>query len=119
MKKLLAVFIVFFVAILFSSSLIAAEKIKIRLITGEIAAIDPAANSMTVKKRLNDLILTTNEKTVVIINKTQRQLTEVKIGDKVRVKYSETEGKALARSIEVTPQKNEGVTGGMPNNQKK
>lgn len=119
MKKLLVFFSVFVVAVFFSSALIAAEKIKIKLIAGEVAAIDAAANSLTVKKRLSDLILTTTEKTVVIINKTQRPLTDVKVGDNVRVKYSEIEGKAVARSIEITPPKTEGAAGSAPNTPKK
>ncbi|MBF0329088.1 MAG: hypothetical protein HQL10_08010 [Nitrospirae bacterium] len=119
MKKTIVLFSVFIVSILFSSSLIAAEKIKIKLIAGEVAAIDAAANSMTVKKRLNDLILTTNEKTLVIINKAHKQLIDVKVGDKVRVKYSDIEGKAIARSIEVTPPKNEAVVNSAPTAPKK
>lgn len=66
-----------------------AEKAKIKQITGEVTAIDTAAKALTVKGKKAEVIVTADEK----------MLANVKIGDKVVVRYTEQDKKNIAKSI--------------------
>ncbi len=66
-----------------------AEKAKVKQITGEVAAIDAAAKSITVKGKKAEVIVAADEK----------MLADVKVGDKIVVKYTEKDGKNVAKSI--------------------
>lgn len=66
-----------------------AEKPKVKQVTGEVAAVDMAAKSITVKGRKADVTMTADPKL----------LEGVKVGDKVVAKYTVQDGKNVAKSI--------------------
>ncbi len=65
-------------------------------IHGEVTAVDAAANTLTVKGKKGEVTLTTDDKTRFHKGKT---LADVKVGDKLTVKYTETDGKKVATSV--------------------
>lgn len=82
-------------------SAIAAEKTIVRLITGDVVTLDASINTLTIRGKKAEVVIVTDEKTIVRIGKEKRTLSDVKVGDRVTVKYAETQGKKIARSIEV------------------
>jgi len=75
---------------------------KVRQVTGEVAAVDAKANTLTVKGKKGDVAVTADDKTSVKIGKEKKSLADVKMGDKVTVKYAEMDGKNVAKSIMVS-----------------
>lgn len=67
-------------------------KAKSHRFTGEVTAIDMAAKTLTVKGKKG-------EKTFDVAN--AKMKVEPKAGDKVRVKYTETDGKMVAKYVSV------------------
>ncbi len=65
---------------------------KMKQVTGEVVAVDAAAKTLTVKGKKGDVALTVEEKAA-------SKLADVKVGDKVTVKYKETDGKNVATSV--------------------
>lgn len=76
--------------------------VKVQQVTGEVGAVDAAAKTITVKGKKGDVALTTDDKTSVKMGKAKKALADVKAGDKVTVKYTEVNGKNVAKSIAVT-----------------
>lgn len=68
------------------------QKAKVKQITGEVAAVDAVAKTITVK----------GKKAEVVISADEKMLADVKVGDKVVVKYTEQDGKNIAKSIKKT-----------------
>jgi len=75
---------------------------KVKQVTGEVAAVDAKANTLTVKGKKGDVMVNTDDKTSVKIGKDKKSLADVKMGDKVTVKYAEMDGKNVAKSIMVS-----------------
>lgn len=75
---------------------------KVKQVTGEVAAVDAKANTLTVKGKKGDVMITADDKTVVKVGKEKKSLADVKMGDKVTVKYAEMDGKNVAKSIMVS-----------------
>ena len=69
-----------------------AEKPKPVTATGEVASVDSKAGMVTVKTKDKDLNLTTTSKAKTALGK-------VKVGDTVKVTYTEKDGKMVASSI--------------------
>ncbi len=65
------------------------KKAKVVQVTGEIAAVDAAAKTITVKGKKGDVVIGVDDKT----------LKDVKAGDKVTVKYSSADGKNTAKKV--------------------
>jgi len=83
----------------------AAEKkapAKVKQVTGEVTAVDAAAKTLTIKTKKGDVMLTADDKTAVMAGKEKKALADVKAGDKVTAKYTEMDGKNVAKSIAVT-----------------
>lgn len=76
---------------------------KVKQITGEVKAVDTTANTLTVKGKKAEVTVTCNEKTKIMMGKEKKTLADVKVGDKVVVKYTESEGKNIAKSIAIKP----------------
>ncbi len=72
---------------------------KVKTVTGEVTAVDAKANTLTVKGKAGDVALSADDKTTVKIGKDKKSLADVKAGDKAVVKYSEVDGKNVAKSI--------------------
>lgn len=62
---------------------------KIVQVTGEVAAVDAAAKTITVKGKKGDVVITVDDKT----------LADIKAGDKVTVKYATADGKNTAKKV--------------------
>ena len=101
MKKPLLYVICFLVAVLMIGSAIAAEKVIVKQITGDVVTIDVAVKTLTVKGKKAEVVITADDKTTVKMNKEKKTLSDIKVGDKVTLKYAEIEGKKIARSIEI------------------
>jgi len=69
-----------------------AEKPKTTRITGEVTAVDTKAGTLTVKGKDKDVNLTAD-------SKAKDALGKVKVGDRVKVSYSDKDGKLIASSI--------------------
>ena len=116
MKKALALIIsVLFVFAVASLSFAAEEKkmeqgamekmtpTKVKQVTGAVAAVDAKAKTITVKAKKGDVTAMVDDKTKIMMGKDVKTLADIKAGDKVKVKYSETDGKMMAKSIAIKP----------------
>ncbi len=65
---------------------------KVKQVTGEVVAVDAKAKTLTVKGKKADVVLSVDDKAAA-------KLADVKVGDKVTVKYKETDGKNVATSV--------------------
>ncbi len=89
-----------------SLALAAEKKSEVHHIQGEVASIDAAAKSLTVKEvmkdgKTRDLAFTLDEKTKVTIHGKAGQLQDVKAGDPVKVSYHKTGNDRHATAIAV------------------
>jgi carnitine O-acetyltransferase len=66
-------------------------------VTGDVAAVDAKANTITVKGKKGDVVIAVDDKTKMPKGKT---IADVKAGDKVTVKYAEADGKNTAKSVD-------------------
>ncbi len=105
MKKPLFYLICFLVAVLMTGSAIAADKVIVKQITGDVVTIDVAVKTLTVKSKEAEVVIIADDKTTVKMNKEKKTLSDIKVGDKVWLKYAEIEGKKIARSIVIKPAK--------------
>ncbi|OHE57395.1 MAG: hypothetical protein A2Z47_05950 [Thermodesulfovibrio sp. RBG_19FT_COMBO_42_12] len=84
-----------------------AEKPKIKQVTGDVKAVDTKAKTVTVTKKMRgkamDTVVTVDDKATIMMDKEKKALADVKAGDKVKVKYTEIEGKNVAKSIAIQP----------------
>ncbi|PMP66946.1 MAG: hypothetical protein C0190_04315 [Thermodesulfobacterium geofontis] len=64
-------------------------KEKVKVITGEVTAVDPVGKTIKVKGKKEELT----------IGVTEKQIKDIKEGDKVTVKYVEKDGSLVAKSI--------------------
>jgi len=65
-------------------------------VSGEVTAVDTAANTLTIKGKKGEVVLTTTDRTRFAEGKT---LADVKVGDKLSAKYSEKDGKMMAWKV--------------------
>ena len=84
--------------------------VKVKWLSGEVSAVDAAAMTLTVKGKKAEVALTVNDKTKITMGKEKKTLADVKVGDKVSAKYSEVEGKNVAKSIAIKGEKAEKKT---------
>ena len=70
-----------------------AEKAKTTSATGEVKSVDTKAGMLTVKVKDKDVDLTAESKSA------KSALNKVKVGDMVKVSYTEKDGKMTATSI--------------------
>ena len=80
-----------------------APAAKVKQITGEVKTVDTTANTLTVKGKRAEVTVSCTDKTKVMMGKEKKTLADVKVGDKVVVKYTESEGKNVAKSIAIKP----------------
>ena len=116
MKKAIVIIVAVLFVFALTSISFAAEKMatpakaeekkapeKVMSITGDVVSVDAKAMTLTVKGRKGDVALSTNDKTAVRMGKDKKTLADVKAGDKVKVKYTEVDGKNMAKSIAIKP----------------
>jgi hypothetical protein len=73
------------------------EKAKTHRITGEITSLDAKAGTFAVKEKDKEIKLTADSKSA------KNALEKVKVGDMVRVSYTEKDGKMIASSVKAEP----------------
>jgi ribosomal protein S1 len=82
-----------------------AEKPKVHQVTGDVKAVDAKAMTITVSKmvkgKAEETVATVSDKTKIMMGEAKKALADVKVGDKVTVKYTEAEGKKMAKSIAI------------------
>jgi len=80
---------------------------KFLQITGEVKAVDRNAMSITVTKKIKDKVMeavtTVDDKTKITMDEQIMNFNDINIGDTVIVKYSEVNGKNIAKSVIVEP----------------
>jgi len=116
MKKVLAIIVSLVLVVSFAGLSFAADKAaekkapameakkapaKIKQVTGEVAAVDAKANTITVKAKKGETTVTADDKTKVMMGKEKKAIADVKVGDKVTVKFSEADGKMVAKSVAI------------------
>ena len=69
--------------------------------TGDVAAVDAKAGTITVKGKKGDTTVATDAKTKIMMGKDVKAIADVKVGDKVTVKFSEADGKMTAKSVAI------------------
>jgi preprotein translocase subunit SecD len=69
------------------------EKAKTGRITGEITSLDAKAGTLEVKEKDKEVKLTADSKAA------KSELEKLKVGDRVRVSYTEKNGKMIASSV--------------------
>jgi len=81
----------------------AAPKVKMTSIKGEITEVDTAANMVKVKEGKNEseIMIDVTDKTVITAGKVKRTFADLKTGDKIVAKFTEEDGRNVARSIRV------------------
>ena len=83
------------------------EKPKVKQVTGDVKTVDVKAKTITVTKMMKDkaqeTVVTVDDKTKIMMDKEKKALADVKAGDKVTVKYTEVDGKNVAKSIAIKP----------------
>jgi hypothetical protein len=90
----------------------AEEKPKVKEVIGKVKAVDTVAQTITVVNKIkakelvvgkefdiNELRITVDDKTIITMGEKKKELADVKVGNKVTVKYTEVEGKNIAESV--------------------
>lgn len=80
---------------------ISAQKGKMTSIKGEITEIDPTGSHVKVKEKNQEVIISVTDNTIITAGKIKRTLADLKAGDQVVAKFTEEDGKKIARSIRV------------------
>lgn len=65
-------------------------------VSGEVTAVDTASDTLTIKGKDGEVVLTTTDRTRFAEGKT---LADVKVGDKLSAKYLEKDGKMMAWKV--------------------
>jgi len=76
-------------------------RAKAKQISGEVTEIDVTAKTVSVKGKNGTKTIMCTEKTKITMAKENKTLADVQIGDRVTVKYKESDGKQTAKSIEI------------------
>jgi len=101
MKKAIAGVIALTLVFAFASlSFAAGKKAAVQQVRGEVSAVDTTANTITVKGKKGDVTISVNDKTKIMAGTEKKALADIKVGDKVTVKYTEADGKNIAKSID-------------------
>lgn len=80
---------------------ISAQKGRMTSIKGEIMEIDPTGSHVKVKEKNQEITISVTDNTIITAGKIKRTLADLKAGDQVVAKFTEEDGKRIARSIRV------------------
>lgn len=104
---LLFVFVITSVSLAVEEKAMPAEKPKVKQVTGNVKAVDTITKTITVTKmvkgKAEEITVNVDDKTKIVMDKEKKTLADVKVGDKVTVKYKEVEGKNIAKSVAIKP----------------
>lgn len=70
-------------------------------ITGDVTAVDAKAMTITVKSKKHEVTVSVNDKTKITAGKDAKTFADVKAGETVSVKYTATDGKNVAGSVDI------------------
>ncbi|MEW6214786.1 MAG: hypothetical protein AB1478_06210 [Nitrospirota bacterium] len=133
MKKTIFILLSVILAFTFSSTSLAVEKkvekeeelkvsvppelsklptaAKVQQITGSVKAVDISAQSILVTKKIRDkaveAVIAVDKTTKIEREKEQKTLSDIKVGDKVVVRYTKVDGKNVAKNITIETAKPE------------
>jgi ribosomal protein S1 len=57
--------------------------------------------TIAVMKKDKETVVTVNDKTKIMMGKEKKTLADLKAGDKVKVRYTEVDGKNMAKSVAI------------------
>jgi Cu/Ag efflux protein CusF len=77
--------------------------VKVKYVIGEVKAVDATAGTLTVKSKKQEVSLSTDSKTIIRMGKEKKTLADITSGEKVKVRYTEVDGKNMAKSIAIKP----------------
>jgi hypothetical protein len=77
------------------------DPAKLKQITGDVVAVNAKANTITVKGKKGDYTTAVDDETRIIMGKEIKTLADIKVGDKVLVKFTEADGKMTANRIAI------------------
>jgi ribosomal protein S1 len=76
-------------------------------ITGKVKAVDRTAMAITVTKKIKDKVMaavtTVDDKTKITMDEQNKNFNDINVGDTVIVKYTEVNGKNIAKSVVIKP----------------
>ena len=82
-----------------------AEKLKVKIVIGEVKTVDTAAKMITVEKWVKgeeeETVVTVDDNTKITIGKEKKTLADMKVGDTVAVIYTKVDGKKVAKIVKV------------------
>ena len=90
-----------FATMSFADDAKAVEKPKVRQITGDIVTLNVETGTLTVKSKRQEVALVTDEKTKVKIGREKKEFAHLKMGNRVKAKYIQVDGKNRAKSISI------------------
>lgn len=81
------------------------KKSEVRRVRGEVTAVEPGAKTMVVKamegKKALDVGVDVTDKTIIREGKANKTLGDIKVGDRVWMKYEKASDKLVADSIRI------------------
>ena len=82
-----------------------ANKAEVHRVRGEVTAVEPGAKTMVVKamegKKALDVGVDVTDKTIIREGKASKTLTDIKVGDRVWMKYEKTNDKLVADFVRI------------------
>jgi len=103
MKKTLTVVLSLIFVLAFLSVTVKAEKdesMDMMKIRGKITEVDANAMTVTVKGKKRTVKVIVDDKTEFKLGKDKKAITDLKVGDKVKIFFQEADDKNIAKSIE-------------------
>ncbi len=102
MKKAIVVVLSLMLVFALTSISFAAEKKEaVKHVSGEVAAVDATAKTVSVKAGKHDVVVSVDDKTKITMGKEAKTLADVTAGETVSVKYTEAGSKNTAESIDI------------------
>jgi Cu/Ag efflux protein CusF len=78
------------------------EKAQGFYVAGEVAAVDTKSMSIIVRKNnKDDVAISINDYTMLMIHREHKTIFDIKVGDNVRVKYELVDSNNIAKSIRI------------------
>lgn len=78
-----------------------AKAESVKSVSGKVIAVDAQAQTVTVKSKQAEVIVSLNNTTAIMANKEKKTLADIKAGDMLRVRYAEVDGKNVAARVKI------------------
>ena len=112
MRKIALISLVLLVSLAFGGLALAqppkpAEKPKLLSLRGEIKAVDSAAKTVTVARKVKgkevETVVKVADDTEIMVGKEKKALGDLEAGNRVTIRYEKKDGDLVAKSITVSP----------------